>query len=160
MLFRSFGMPADDAVLPDERRHLAFARAGSVRRAPHGSDRPVDVYDATAVLGALAAELRIAGLELVPARSAGLHPGRSAQVVVDGMVVGRIGEVASAVRAGLGVTGALVVGEVDLGALVVARRTERRMRPVSRFPASTIDLAFVVADDVAAGSLEIGRAHV
>ena len=43
--------------------------------------------------------------------------------------------------------------EIDVDALLGARRTPRRSAPVSRFPASTIDLAFVVPDDVAAGAI-------
>ena len=148
-----FRPPGDGAVLPDERRHLAFARAGAVREAPHGPDRSVDVYDATAVIDALRDELRVADIALVPARVAGLHPGRSVHVVVDGAAVGSLGEVAGSVLEALGVAGPAVVGEVDLGALIGARRAERRMRTVSRFPASTVDLAFVVADDVGAGAL-------
>ena len=77
-----FGPPAAGAVLPDERRHLAFVRAGMRREAPHGSDRPVGVYDLTAVLEALRRELRIADLVLTPARPAGFHPGRAAEVEI------------------------------------------------------------------------------
>ncbi|MFM8972992.1 MAG: phenylalanine--tRNA ligase subunit beta [Actinomycetota bacterium] len=148
-----FGAPPAGAVLPDERRFLAFARAGLVRGAPHAGDRAVDVYDATAVLEALFAELRVAEPALVAERIEGFHPGRAARVEVDGRAIGRIGEVASSVAATLGLTGPIVAAEVDLGALVTARRLDRSMQPVSRFPASTVDLALVVADAVPAAAL-------
>jgi phenylalanyl-tRNA synthetase beta chain len=48
----------------------------------------------------------------------------------------------------------VVVCEVDVDALLAARRNERRARPVSRFPASTIDLAFVVDDTVPAARVQ------
>lgn len=148
-----FGPPGSESVLPDERRHLAFVRAGRIIDAPHGPDRPVGVYDLTAVLEALRDELRIADFAVVAARPAGFHPGRAADVVVDGATIGRLGEVAGSVVAALGAAGPVVAAEIDLGALIAARREARAMRPVSRYPASTIDLALVVADGVPAGSL-------
>jgi len=148
-----FGPPGLDAVLPDERRHLAFARAGRIVEAPHGPDRDVGVYDLTAVLEALRTELRIADLALVAAHPAGFHPGRAAEVVVDGATVGHLGEVAGSVVAGLGSAGPVMAAELDLDALIAARREARAMRPVSRYPASTVDLALVVDDTVPAGAL-------
>ena len=47
--------------------------------------------------------------------------------------------------------------DLDIGTLLDRRRVHRRTaeaRPVSRFPSSNIDLAFVVEDSVAAGSVE------
>ena len=43
--------------------------------------------------------------------------------------------------------------EVDLGVLLGATRRSILVRPVSRFPSSSIDLAFVVADTVPAGDV-------
>jgi len=156
-----FAPPQPGDTLPVERLHLAFIRANEVSRVPHEANRPVDVYDATAVFRALAQELRIAAWRFAPGDVAGFRPGRVAEVVVDdGFAVGAIGEIAPDVVAGVGALGPLVGCELDVGALLAASRLDRRAVPVSRFPAATIDLAFVVGDEVAAVDLEatIGRA--
>ncbi|MGH9001444.1 MAG: phenylalanine--tRNA ligase subunit beta, partial [Acidimicrobiia bacterium] len=53
----------------------------------------------------------------------------------------------------LGIAGPVAAFEVDLSLLLGGERSERRIRPLSRFPASSIDLAVVVDDAVAAGAV-------
>jgi phenylalanyl-tRNA synthetase beta chain len=149
-----FAPPGPDATLPAEHRSLAFARAHHVRRAPHEPDRDVDVYDATAAFDAVAQELRITDIRLEPSAVPGFHPTRAARILVDGRAVGAIGEVAATVVDALALAGPVVACEVDVDALLAAARTDRMSRPVSRFPASTVDLAFVVDDTIPAAAIE------
>ncbi|HYL53626.1 MAG TPA: phenylalanine--tRNA ligase subunit beta, partial [Acidimicrobiia bacterium] len=148
-----FAPPAEGDRLPAERFHLAFARTHMVRRAPHEADRPVDVYDATAVLFALVGELRVADVQLDAATVEGFHPARAAHIVVDGTPVGHLGEVSTGVVGALDLAGPVIAGELDLDALLEGRRADRRARAVSRFPASTIDLALIVDDRVPAANV-------
>jgi phenylalanyl-tRNA synthetase beta chain len=145
--------PAGDA-LPAERRSLAFARSHQAHRAPHEPNRVVDVYDATAALTALAQELRIADLRLEAATVPGFHPTRAARVLVDGETVGAVGEVAAGVVDALSLVGPVVACEIDVDALLGGARADRSAHPVSRFPASSVDLAFVVGDQVPAAALQ------
>jgi phenylalanyl-tRNA synthetase beta chain len=126
-----------------------------VRRAPHEPDRPIDVYDATAVFDAIAQELRLANVRYASATVPGFRAGRHAEVIVDDdFVVGAVGEIAPDVIAEVGASAPIVACELDVGALLAATRRERRAAPVSRYPAATIDLAFVVDDSVPAVDLE------
>jgi phenylalanyl-tRNA synthetase beta chain len=148
-----FNAPGVGETLPTESFHLAFARSHEVDRRPHEQSRAVDVHDATAVLHALLQELRIPNCRLESATLDGFHPGRAARVVVDDQPVGAIGEIAAQVVAALDAAGPIVACELDLGALIEAERAPRFQHGVSRFPASTIDLAFVLADTVPAGAV-------
>ena len=148
-----FDAPEGGGPLPTERLHVAFARSHELLLRPHDADRAVTVFDATAVLEALMGELRIADWRLDGAALPGLHPGRGARVVVDGELAGTIGEVAPAVVSALDAKGPIAACELDVDRLLAARRAERRARPVSRFPASNIDLAFVVDERVPAAAL-------
>jgi phenylalanyl-tRNA synthetase beta chain len=150
----AFGVPRDGEPLPAERRSLAFARAHHDRRAPHEPDRQVDVYDATAALSALAQELRIADLGLEAASVDGFHPTRAARVLVDGRPIGVVGEVAAVVVDALSLVAPVVACELDVDALLTGARREMRARPVSRFPASAVDLAFVVDDTIPAAAIQ------
>ena len=149
-----FAPPVDGKTLPDESAHIAAVRAGRVRRAPHEPDRAVAAYDAVGVVEAVAQELRLADWKLEPMRDApGFHPARSATVLVDGSPVGVVGEIAPEVVDTLDLPAAVVGFELDLDATRAGARAPRTYQPVSRFPASAIDLAFVVDEQVPAGAV-------
>ncbi len=149
-----FYTAADGAgPLPEEPEHLAVAIAGAVRRRPVEDDRAIDVYDAVDALRAVADALEIEELALEPADVAGYRPGRSARVLAGGVEVGAVGEVADAVVGALGLVAPVVAFELVLDTLVAAPRRDRQFHTSSRFPASSIDLAFVMPDTVPAGAI-------
>jgi len=136
-------LPAEEAsLLPDEREYLAVALAGEEAPA------------AVAVLDALDRALALPNLQLRSDRAPGLHPTRTAEVVVAGRSRGHVGEVDPAVLEAYGVHGRVAWLELDLGGLLDGPHGNRRYTPVSKFPSSDIDLAFVLADTVAASQVE------
>jgi len=135
-------LPAEEAsLLPDEREYLAVALAGEEAPA------------AVAVLDALDRALALPNLQLRSDRAPGLHPTRTAEVVVAGRSRGHVGEVDPAVLEAYGVHGRVAWLELDLGGLLDGPHGSRRYTPVSKFPSSDIDLAFVLADTVAASQV-------
>ena len=145
-----FRAPADGALLPDERDALAVVFAGSVLRRPAEPDRPVDVYDLADAVRALGDALDLASLEIVAADVSGFAPGRAASLVLDGVVVGGAGEIAAEA---VDTDAPVVALELDLDALLAGARRDRTFRPPSRFPASNIDLAFVLDERIAAATV-------
>ena len=97
--------------------------------------------------------LGVAAVRFEPAVVPGLDAAASARVVVSGAGVGVVGALAPSAIAASALTSPVVVFELDLGALDRAPRVDRQFRPVSPYPPSTIDLAFVVTDDVLAADL-------
>ena len=153
--------PPTGQTLPDEREHLAVVLAGTAFRLPHEPNRPVDGHDAVGRLEVVAEALGLADWSVEPGDAPGFTPGRAARVVVDGQPVGVVGEIDPAVRSRLGLAGAGVRGapelpvaalEVDLSRVLAASRKERRSVTPSRYPASAIDLAFVLDEAVPAGA--------
>jgi phenylalanyl-tRNA synthetase beta chain len=110
--------------------------------------RAVDYFDVKGDLEALFAprSLRFAKLEH-PA----LHPGRSAQVELDGKVVGFIGELHPRWLQKYDLPQAPVLFEVDAEAL--RERVVPSYAEISKFPGATRDLALVVKQDVPAQAL-------
>ena len=144
---------------PSEPTHLA-ARAGRARSAARRT-RPIarsTVYDALDVLHEVfdALEIAAGGTRGRGAGPASIPPAPP-RVVVDGQEIGVVGEVdaeACSTRSSSRRRSSRASSIVD--ALLDGRRRDRTFRPpVSRIPASTIDLAFVVDEDVAAG--DVGR---
>ncbi len=137
--------------------------AGTVFRLPHEPNRPVDGHDVVGRLETVAEALALADWSLEPGAAAGFAPGRAAVVVVDGAPVGAVGEIDPAVRARIGLAGPGARGgpdvpvaalEVNLSRLLDASRKVRRSVTPSRYPASTIDLAFVLDEPVPAGAAQ------
>jgi len=144
----------DAGPLPDEPEHVAIAWSGGVRRRPVENDRPVDVYDAVDAVRAVLDALGVADVVLEPVTNTGFRPGRAARVLVSGVEAGTVGEIAPAVLDALNLEAPVVAAELELDVLLDAPRRNRTFRAPSRFPASLLDLAFVVDESVAAASIE------
>jgi phenylalanyl-tRNA synthetase beta chain len=128
--------------LPDEHDVVAAALAG--REAP----------EAVALLDEVCAALSISPPTLIAAQLNGLHPTRCAIVRLNGADIGVVGEVDPSVLVAHGITERVAWFEVSFEPLVSAMPTAHLYEPVKRFPSSDLDLAFVLADDVAASALE------
>ncbi len=113
-----------------ERPSIASSRCW--RRASKGCPPP------RAPISAAAAEL--------------FHPGRCAAVILEGRQLGYLGELHPTVAAYLKVEGRLVAFEIDVEPVLAGARIPRA-QPLPRFPAVERDLAVVVEEHVAAGSL-------
>ncbi len=139
--------PAEEP-LPDEREVLGVAVAG--REGPAAV--PV-LQEVVAALG-LGDRVQLAapGADAAGAL-AGMHPGRSSVVTVDGRPIGVVGEVDPGVLEAYDIPGRVAWVEVDLTVLLDLEPAIPQWEPVSRYPSSDIDLAFVVDDDVTAEDL-------
>ena len=149
---RVFAPPAGDAQppLPAEHERLGVAVAGAAAPA------------AVRVWSVLSAAIGVADARLTAATRPGMHPTRTAAITTAAEEpIGAVGEVDPDVVAGHGLSGRVAWLEVDLDRLLHAPRLARTARSVSRFPASDIDLALVVANRVAAADIaDTARAAV
>jgi phenylalanyl-tRNA synthetase beta chain len=110
--------------------------------------RNVDFYDVKADVEALFAPTALSFVAMLHPAS---HPGRSAQILLNGKAVGWIGELHPQWMQQYDIPQALVWFEVDLGALTQA--SVPRAAEVSKFPPVRRDLAVVVDESVAVQSL-------
>jgi phenylalanyl-tRNA synthetase beta chain len=133
-----------DALLPDEHERLAVAMAGA----------DGGVVTAKHLVDTLVESLRLADVTPEATPAAGLHPARTAAVRAGGATVGVVGEVDPRVSGAWAVPGRVGWLDLDLPALLAAPRRRLEQEPVSRFPSSDIDLAFVLPDGVPAATAE------
>ena len=143
-----------DAALPAQPLHLALVAAGdAVSGGWWGAARPVTWSDAIEAVRSVAAAL---GLEVTasPADVAPWHPGRCAELSVDGEVVGHAGEVHPTVCQAFGLPKRTVAAEVDLD-LLIERAVHLRPAPAfSSYPVAKEDVALVVDASVPAADVE------
>jgi phenylalanyl-tRNA synthetase beta chain len=139
-----------EGAIPDQPRLVAFASTGESRASSWEPARERDAHDAVGVIETVFGAFDI-DYELVPGVVPGMHPGRGAEIVVDGAVVGFVGEIHPDVAAAWGLTGRVTAGEMDTA--VFESRGVRAFRTPSPLPPVVFDLAFDIADDVPAARL-------
>ncbi len=149
-----FAAPKRGDLLPDESDHLAAVLTGTSARAPIEPDRPVDPYDVVDVLDALVEALELVDVRLVAGPEPGFATAGSAAIVVGGTTIGHVGAIPTSVLDALGIPVPAVAIELDMDGLLGGVRRDRAFRALSKFPASNIDLAFVLADSVPAAAVE------
>jgi phenylalanyl-tRNA synthetase beta chain len=110
--------------------------------------RSVDFFDIKADLEHLFAPLQ---LRFVKAEHPALHPGRSAHVLLDGKVIGFVGELHPRWLQKYELPHAPIVFELD--ALALQQRPVPKYDEISKFPGATRDLAVVVKQAVPAQDL-------
>jgi phenylalanyl-tRNA synthetase beta chain len=131
--------------LPEEREMLAGVVSGTRTGVSWlGQKGQLDFFDAK---GAVEAVLGMLGMEadLRAVSRESLHPGRAAEIVVDGEAVGIIGEVHPGLRESFELLPQPVaLFELDIEKLVPRVGSGGKYRMVSRFPESVRDIAVVV----------------
>ena len=111
--------------------------------------RNADFYDIKADVENL---LKNSKIEFVKTAHPALHPGRAAEIVSDGRVIGFVGELHPKWLQKYDLPQAPLVFEVDMDA--VLQREKTRYQPVSKFQAVHRDLAFVLPENVSYAELE------
>ena len=137
-----------DASLPRQPVHVAAVLCGLREpRGPWGPGRPVEAADAFEAVRVIA---RACGAEVTlrPAQHLPWHPGRCAEVLVDGRLIGHAGQLHPAVVERSALPKGSCAVELDLDVLPVVQRLAAPR--VSPFPAVFQDLSLVVGLDVPA----------
>ena len=117
-----------------------------------GAGRRAEWADAVAVIREVA---RVLGLELAVRATtrAPWHPGRCAELLLDGQEIGHAGELHPTVCKAYGVPTRTAAAEVDLDALLARAVTITAAPSFSTYPVAKEDVALLVADEVPAAEV-------
>ena len=140
-----------DRALPRQPLHVGAVMSGM--REPGGPWGPGRAADATDAFEAVRVIGRACGVEFEfrAAQFLPWHPGRCAEIVLAGAVVGHAGQLHPSVIERSGLPKGVCALEIDLGAVPVGTRLPAPA--VSPFPAVFQDVSVIVADDVSAGAV-------
>ena len=83
-----------------------------------------------------------------------LHPGRQANIVYDGDVIGYLGEVHPAVCENYDIKGRVYVAVLDMPKILPITSHEHKFEGIAKFPAVTRDISMVVPKSILAGQIE------
>ena len=140
-----------DGALPRQPLHVAAVLAGMRQPAgPWGPGRHVDAMDAFEAVRIVGRACHVE-FEFRAAQQLPWHPGRCAEIVLDGAVIGHAGELHPAVIERSGLPKGVCAVELNLSAVPVVEPLPAPS--VSPFPAVFQDVSLIVADGVAAQSV-------
>ena len=83
-----------------------------------------------------------------------LHPGRQANIIYEGTIMGYIGEIHPAVADNYGIGERTYVAVLDMKNMVSFATYDRKFEGIAKFPAVTRDLSMVVPKHILAGEIE------
>lgn len=131
--------------LPDERTQLSLGMYGAG-----------DFFDLKGVVELVLDKLGMKGLKEYDARAGKsfLHPGRQANVIYDGEVIGYLGEIHPEVLDNYDIGTKAYVAVLDMPKLVERASFDYKYEGIAKFPAVTRDLSLVMKKDVLAGDVE------
>jgi len=157
-----YRLPTAEEALPDELRRLAMALTG-----PRGlptwqgeiDETPMDFYDLKGVVESLLGGLHIAAAEYRPAEHPSYHPGRVAELVVNGDAVGWLGQLHPLVCESYGLADEprnypVLAADLDVEKLHAATQLAHTVASVSRYPAVLQDIAVVVDESLPAAQVQ------
>jgi phenylalanyl-tRNA synthetase beta chain len=146
-----------DEALPNQPVHIGVVLTGLREpRGPWGSGQRVEAADAFEAVRVVARAVGV-DVELRPAQYLPWHPGRCAEVVVDGRVIGHAGQLHPSVIERSGLPKGTCAAELDIDAIPHSGALPSPR--VSPFPAVFQDLSLVVGEEVAAqGVIDAVRA--
>jgi phenylalanyl-tRNA synthetase beta chain len=143
-----------DATLPHQPLHAGAVLTGLREQRGHwGNGRTASWEDAVEVVRLIGRTLN-AAVDVRAGDAAPWHPGRCAEVVSGGQVVGWAGELHPRVCAALDLPPRTCAVEVDLEPLVATAVEHVTVPPLSTFPPANVDVALVVSSDTAASDVE------
>ncbi|MEB1807732.1 MAG: phenylalanine--tRNA ligase subunit beta [Bacillaceae bacterium] len=140
---------------PTEKEMVAGAFTGIAHsHLWQGEKKAVDFFVAKGVVEALISELGLSHLiAFEQTKKPGLHPGRTASIVLDGSEVGFIGQIHPTLQKELDLNETYVF-QIDLEQLLNYKQDDVAYEPIPRYPSISRDIALVVDEAVHAGKVQ------
>jgi phenylalanyl-tRNA synthetase beta chain len=140
---------------PKERGVLAGVLAGAWHRTEWNEPaEALGLFDGKGIIETLARELGLKRFKVRAAERPFLQPGRAAEILVGGEVIGWLGEIHPLVLDSFEADGPVTAFELALAPLVRGAADAKPFTDVPRFPAVDLDVAIVVSEEVTAERIE------
>ncbi|MDU7943551.1 MAG: phenylalanine--tRNA ligase subunit beta, partial [Streptococcus salivarius] len=145
-VFEQKGDPKEE--LPNEINTFAFAISGLVAEKDFQTKAtPVDFFYAKGIVEALFDKLEVS-VDYVPTKElASMHPGRTAAIVLDGQMIGFLGQVHPQTAKNYGIP-ETYVAEINLSAVEAALQPAQPFVEITKFPAVSRDIALLLKAEI------------
>lgn len=141
--------------LPEEKVMVASTITGSWQpKQWYEKAREADFFDIKGIVEALLLELGIKNWQLKSSDFPMFHPGRCGEVLVEGESIGFAGEIHPRIIESYGLPKAVMAFELEEDRLIKHATSEKIAVTPSRYPAISLDIAFVVDQKITAKKAE------
>lgn len=138
-------LPVEGEKLPNEPKRMIFGTYGEHE----------NFFTLKGEVDALLEQLNVHPATYVAdTKNPSYHPGRCADIMIDGKKLGMIGQIHPLVAEGYGISGEVYVAELDFTGLQSALAPERVFHSLPKFPTVSRDLALVCDEAMTVGMLE------
>lgn len=138
-------LPVEGEKLPNEPKRMIFGTYGEHE----------NFFTLKGEVDALLEQLNVHPATYVAdTKNPSYHPGRCADIMIDGKKLGVIGQIHPLVAEGYGISGEVFVAELDFTGLQSALAPERVFHSLPKFPTVSRDLALVCDEAMTVGMLE------
>ena len=137
-------LPVEGQKLPDEPKRMIFGTYGEHE----------NFFTLKGEIDALLEQLNVhPAAYIADTKNPSYHPGRCADIIIDGKKLGVIGQIHPLVAEGYGIDGEGYVAELDFTGLQAALAPERVFHSLPKFPPVSRDLALVGDEAMTVGML-------
>lgn len=138
---------------PIENLHVAGALTGLWHNHPWQQEKkPVDFYVAKGIVEGLFAHLEL-DVTFVQTKMEDMHPGRCAEIRLNGKGIGYVGQVHPLVAKDFDLKETYVF-EINLESVFSVHQATPSFTDIPRYPSVTRDIAFILDNDVPAGEVQ------
>ncbi len=138
-------LPKDGEKLPDEPKRMIFGTYGEHE----------NFFTLKGEIDAILDQLNVhPATYIADTKNPSYHPGRCADIVIDGKKMGVIGQIHPLVAETYGIGGEVYVAELDFTGLQAVLAPERVFHSLPKFPTVSRDLALVCEESMTVGMLE------
>ncbi|MDY7032216.1 MAG: phenylalanine--tRNA ligase subunit beta [Thermodesulfobacteriota bacterium] len=136
--------------LPLEKKILAAVITGlRYDESWNYSENEVDFYDIKGILENLLKGVDVREFSILPIRNIPyLHPGKSSSIMIGQTEIGFLGEVRIDVLESYEISKAVYIFEIDVDSLARHAFNNKKVKPISKYPATYRDIALIVDENV------------
>lgn len=137
----------------DETKNAGFILTGDIEeKCLYTASRQPDFYNLKGIINELICRLGLT-VKYEATKTSLLHPGKGADVIVNGERIGFIGELHPELKKTYKLATPVIVGEISIDSIEAMKVPEKLYRDISRFPAVYRDANFEVQSDVTNGDI-------
>lgn len=133
---------------PDEETMLGIALTGSWKPDEwYGADGDIDFFDLKGIIEVIMDEVGVKNWSVRQFTHPSLHPGRSAELLIDNEAIGFFGQIHPEVEAAFDMT-RTYVAEINFNRLIDKAQVTHVFTEIPKYPAISLDVAVLVDDSV------------
>ncbi|MEW6661996.1 MAG: phenylalanine--tRNA ligase subunit beta [Bacillota bacterium] len=150
-----FPKTCSNEPLPEEKLHVAALVSGKLDKVWRYPVENLDFFFLKGILETFLKSLALGNYLLVPAREHPfLHPGRAANIELDGQTLGYIGELHPFVQESYGLPARTCLFEMNMGSVRIESIEAKKYSSIPRFPSIKRDIAIMVSEETPTGEIE------